>query len=213
MSTHLILGRALAEIAGTLFPITRAKGKRQHMHDAMHHVQVVTTESGALRFVATDGHRLVVQDVDPVTNVTFPRWQEVIPDSKNEIGHIILDPHAAERLAKILRTAAAKPTEAVTLRIQRDVGMVRVDHKLGHTELAITGQFRDVPAFDEAVIAFQHNYLADALQDATALNRQTYPVVIRFYGTAKDWTRRAVLIESDGSDSRTFTVLMPILHF
>lgn len=210
MSTYHILGRALAEIAGTLFPVTKSK---KSIHEAMGHVQIVTTESGGLRFVATDGHRLIVQDVDPVTNLSFPRWQEVIPDSRMEIGHIILDPHAAERLAKILRTAAAKPTEGVTLRIQREVGTVRVDHKLGHTELAITGQFRDVPAFDDAVIAFQHNYLADALQDATALNRQTYPVVIRFYGTAKDWTRRAVVIESDGSNSRTFTVLMPILHF
>lgn len=210
MQTHLILGRALAEIAGTLFPVTKSK---KSVHAAMSHVQVVTTESGGLRFVATDGHRLIVQDVDPVTNVSFPRWQEVIPDSKNEIGHIILDPAAAERLAKILRTSAAKPTEAATMRIKRDVGMIRVDHKLGHTELTAAGMWRDVAAFDDAVIAFQHNYLADALQDATALNRQTYPVVIRFYGTAKDWTRRAVLIESDGSDSRTFTVLMPILHF
>jgi hypothetical protein len=211
MSTHLILGRALAEIAGTLFPITRAKGKRQHMHDAMHHVQVVRTESGALRFVATDGHRLVVQDVDPITNVTFPRWQEVIPDSKNEIGHITIEPDVALRLAKTLHTADPKGDKPpAVLRISCTLGQLNITHELGSTSVSITGRY-DHELFINQPMAVNHAYLADALQDALSLERTPQPVTIRFYGPT-GWHHRPILVESTSESARTFTVLMPVLH-
>lgn len=209
MSTHLILGRALAEIAGTLFPITR--DRKRHIHDAMHHVQVVTTESGALRFVATDGHRLVVQDVDPVTNVTFPRWQEVIPDSKNEIGHVTIEPDVALRLAKTLHTADPKGNKPpAVLRIWRESRQLNITHELGSTSVDITGHF-DSELFLDQPIAFNHAYLADALQDAVALERVSQPVTIRFYGPT-GWHHRPILVESASASARTFTVLMPVLH-
>lgn len=206
MKTHHVFGKTLAVIAATLYPITKSK---KTIHDALGHVQILSTETG-LRFVATDGHRLVVQDVDTTRTVNFPSWVGVIPDSKHAMGRIEIPGTEALRLAKILRMAKAKDTEPVVLRVKSDVHMLRIEHKLGFQELFITGSFDD--ALSQSPIGFNHDYLADALEDATSLEDvNTATVSITFHRAGQSgtrWTMNPIIVQSEKQD--TFTVLMPV---